>query len=277
MIDYKAYREIRRKFPDRKAKWVFEDLKRAAKYQPLPLKWKSRGNSNFAEFEHEGFHVRATWDYDKYADFDHLGTWKYERNESGEARITADAIFISEKMYRQYAGGYNPPSYRNCYHVFVPQISYREHFKGLRDMKCGRAEADILARSFVLDTLKRMLGDLAAYTLDVEVSKNDVVLGRASCGGIDLGDEYPDRSEYVEESIRDLMHEAIDDAKEKLDEIAKEAREQEFVQEGLSLLEELLAITEGAKDALSASDREAWQRISAKVADLRESRILSKE
>jgi len=187
--------------------------------QPLPKPLEWNGNVDHAEWTEAGFDLVAHVEPDDNPDYSYLGefTTKYKRgaikvdpSESGDDRI-----------YPVYRSRY-PDSPTPVY--FVPCNSYREHFKGLRELHYGRSEADTLARSYVHNDMVRLRslhrGDWDYVGVIVTASRNGIKLGNASVWGIERYgrntpgfDRQSDSEAYFTETARELAIEAISEAK----------------------------------------------------------------
>jgi hypothetical protein len=124
-----------------------------------------------------------------------------------------DVSFLGEFTDRQEPGAVPNPEGRydsRLYRWFVPAITEDEHYRGLRDLKFGRAQARDLARSYVRQDLE-LARDYAPVIATVTAHRAGVELGSASLGGID--DEDYARSWDV---LGDLASEALAEAQETL-------------------------------------------------------------
>jgi hypothetical protein len=161
------------------------------------LDWESnRQGNSVSNFDRDGFKIKVELVPDDHADSSWIGTYtdKWE----------AEAI---ERRDRE----------RHTYKYFVPTNSYSAHFQGLRALNYGKAESDLLARSYVKRDFEQMekinSGDIQFVGIVVKAYRNGIRLGDASCWGFEL-DNYSSKSEaYINSSAEDLIAEAISDAK----------------------------------------------------------------
>lgn len=184
-----AYRENRRKHPTAGARHALDWARIAIKQSTPVLDWNYDGAS--AEFKRHGFTVRVNVEPDYDADTSMLGTF-------------------TDKWSPDVIKRRNPD--RNGYRYFDPGISYREHYKGLRDMHYGRADANRLAREYVQTDMQRAetLGtEWTMWSVSLTVSRRGITLASAGVGGVDAEPE----DDYYEELVRDLLSEAIPDAR----------------------------------------------------------------
>lgn len=165
------------------------------------LDWGSnRQGDSVANLDRDGFRIKVELVPDDHADTSWIGKYtdKWE----------ADAI---ERRDRE----------RNTYKYFVPANTYDDHFQGLRKLNYSKAEADLLARSYVKRDFEQMekinSGDIQFVGIVVKAYRKGIRLGDASCWGYEL-DNYFSRSEaYINGSAEDLIAEAISDAKSNLE------------------------------------------------------------
>jgi len=116
----------------------------------------------------------------------------------------------------------------NEYQYFKPTNSYREHYKGLRKLKYGRAEADRLARSYVQQDMRRMERYGESWTMTgvrVRCYAKGIELASASLWGIESDSE----ESYFTEVALENAHEAKREAEKKIELMESLARVQRAV------------------------------------------------
>lgn len=185
------YKKFRAEHPYAGARICLSWAKDASKVD-RPDGFNVRGHS----FVVDGFDIAISYDYDMSPDFSHLGKF----TDSWEP----DAIQNPEAWTSR---GNRNPSYLG---YFVPAISEREHFDGLRKMGMGRAASRELARKYVLQDMEQAR-DFVSYVVTVTASKESVELGSDILGGIDGED-------YIEDAVTEhgMIGNAISEAQEKL-------------------------------------------------------------
>jgi hypothetical protein len=200
----KAYRSLRAAHPTATARtlltWARSNLKRK------PLEWiDDRRGLPRCEWTQDGFKIVANVGLDDHGDLDWLGEFHshHAQHPKGAIRVPAPREWRRADEH-------------GCI-WYVPANSYAEHYKGLRKLNFGRAEADRLARSYVkgdADRLRRYCdGDLSLLRVGVTVYRADVELGSSGIYGIDV-DSPADP--YLTEVALDIAPEAIAEAKAKL-------------------------------------------------------------
>lgn len=108
-----------------------------------------------------------------------------------------------------------PERERGHYHHWLPDITYAEHVRGLRQIGYGRHEADCLARSYVRRDFQRARHpeSYAVVAVYAYASRAGVELGSASIGGCELGTGYVEDSTLSElVAEHDLVAEAVREA-----------------------------------------------------------------
>lgn len=172
--------------------------------------------------------VYAAVEYDEHADYDFDGSWLHRRDNPKIVRgkswdwsipsegrtVRADIIEITEKFY--YRSGSRRESFSRVCHKFQPACSYRSHYESLRK-SYGKHEADCLARSYVLQTLKRCMDEnRAQYVVTVEAYAGDVCVASASVGGVETGDTSSEYDDYITDVIWEQVSEVKHDLKRSL-------------------------------------------------------------
>jgi hypothetical protein len=146
-------------------------------------------------FERDGFTIQIRVKHDETADFSHLGELS-DRWERGAIAWKGD---------------------RHEYKYFIPTNSEEDQYRGLLDMKYGRAQARDAARECVkadYEQMKAFCGDRSAmYGVIVTASREGVELGKDSLWGVD--------DTYIVGAIldHDMIGNAIREAREKLREL----------------------------------------------------------
>lgn len=109
----------------------------------------------------------------------------------------------------------NPESIydRGVYEWWIPCTTEAEHYKSLRDMKCGKTESRELAHSYVRDAMK-MMQDMQSYVVTVTAYVNGIELGSDSLGGVDVSDDYDYLANCVDE--HGMIENAIEQAEQAL-------------------------------------------------------------
>lgn len=207
----RRYLSLRRAFGHRAS----VALHYAKQPQIKPLEWNA--NVDRAEWHQAGFRLVARIETDNDPDYSYLGefTTKWKRgaikvdpSEAGDSRIY--------------------PSRRGEDVYYVPCNSYREHRKGLRALGYGKHAAHTLARSYVLQDMKRLralnMQEWQYVGVVVTAYRNGIKLGQESLWGIEsYGRNTPtfpphETSEaYCTETARDLASEAISEAERALE------------------------------------------------------------
>jgi hypothetical protein len=176
----REYRSIRLKHPHYPAKVCLAIARGLLKYRYLPDEW-----------EQDGFDIKVSSDYDEDGDLSYFGKPYFFEDPSA---------FISTREYR----------------YVVPEADYASERRAFLDCKMGKREADERAR----EVIKWQVKCLETYTstwwfinVDVKVSKEGIVLGRASIGGTESGlGDYEDPIRMIAEE-HGLVDEALDEAK----------------------------------------------------------------
>ena len=98
---------------------------------------------------------------------------------------------------------------------FLPAITRREHYTGLRALGYTRNNAWLTAGEYVQDALDHVRGDeYEMVGVVVTAHRAGVELGEASLWGVELSnDSWPDPDHYVIDVMEDLTAEAINEAK----------------------------------------------------------------
>ncbi|KPK50620.1 MAG: hypothetical protein AMS22_11940 [Thiotrichales bacterium SG8_50] len=164
-----------------------------------PLEWEECNGMLIAKWEENGFEVEAAVLPDDHPDTSWLG---------------------------EFTGRWQPGAVRHSDGVrlfpwFMPATTYDDHFRALRQMNYRRHEADCLARQYVQRDYARaasMGDDWGFIGIEVTVSVIGVILGRNSLWGIesDAGEGY------FTETARNIAVDAIEEAKERREEICGE-------------------------------------------------------
>lgn len=208
----REYRSIRLKHPHYPAKVCLAIARGLLKYRYLPDEW-----------EQDGFDIKVSSDYDEDGDLSYFGKfvdrsrlsykdadkaidrWARDYGERHDGKIEPyffedPSAFISTREYR----------------YVVPEADYASERRAFLDCKMGKREADERAR----EVIKWQVKCLETYTstwwfinVDVKVSKEGIVLGRASIGGTESGlGDYEDPIRMIAEE-HGLVDEALDEAK----------------------------------------------------------------
>lgn len=194
----KAYRSLRAAHPTATAStlltWARSNLKRK------PFDWcDDRHGMPRREWEQDGYRLVAMVGLDEYGTVDWIGEFEYSGISRGAVRVRAPNNFRTDR-------------HGCCF--FAPAISYADHYKELRKLNFGRAEADLLARSYIkndADRLRRYCdGDLSLLRVGVTAYRAGVELGSASLHGIDVDSM---RDPYLAEVALELTGEALAEAK----------------------------------------------------------------
>lgn len=108
----------------------------------------------------------------------------------------------------------------DCY--YRPEVTYQEHRKGLREINFGKHEADVMARQYVREDLKRALSfgeDWSWCGIVVEVfdAESGVLLGDASLWGINSDAD----ADYLTSTLADIVSEARSDAMKQIESLRR--------------------------------------------------------
>lgn len=211
-----------------------KNAKRYATWHPEPFPWEENRRSGdtvkSCTVERDGFRIRleVVRDDDNSSTSDYLGKFSDS--------WTADAVKMRENTRA------------NEYQYFIPAITYREHYKGLRELKYGRAQADQMAREYVHRDMERLreLGETWGFLgVQATVYLNSVELAESAVWGIE--DDSDD--EYVDETAAEQMAEAISEAKRRLVELRKSPGAPAVLNAGNMTAEDALAIVDRVGDA----------------------------
>jgi hypothetical protein len=212
------YKRLRAKHPHYEAKTCLAIARDRLKYRSLPDEW-----------EQDGFEIEVSSDYDEYCslgDLDFMGRfdsspgykeydraidrWARDYGRRNDGRIPR---WYFEDPYHCLGG--NGREYR----YVIPEADYEGERRSWLEAKVGRSEADRRAR----ETVAQQVEALETYgeswwmvNVDVKVSREGVVLGRASIGGVEqgLGDDEPLRMIAEEHG---LVDEALREAEDMLE------------------------------------------------------------
>lgn len=160
------------------------------------------------------------WDIQKYVS---TGNYANERRTFGRDGFTI-TVYLEVDEYPEYPFGHftskpsnhaiiNHPRDRNSHKYFVPEITFQDHFVGLRDTHYSKQDAYVLARKYVRDDMKRAR-DWSPYFLIVSVNRAGVELASESLGGIDDLDHAWSEAETQ-------INEALATAQAKLNELCE--------------------------------------------------------
>lgn len=153
-----------------------------------------------------GYVARVAYTYDDCADYSYVGEFK------GLGRY-----YPRQNSERVDSFGRNPDEFylsddRGDVCSFVPAEKFANLVKYYRD-NYGRGTGYFRAIQQRKSELQEARGivrnDRAQYVVSVEVSLNGIELGRACLGGVDIADD----DSYLSEVARELIPEALDEAK----------------------------------------------------------------
>lgn len=206
-MDLNRYRELRKHHTATRAL----DYARMKPVKPLDWEDGSGRSIERAEWKARGYTLIARIEAEDSPDTSHLG----EIDSSWDR----DAVKLapSDAEHYQTRATWDVPIY------FHPNITYREHFQGLRDLHYGRSEADRLAREYVRMDMQRLLSfhrnDWSQVGVVVTAYKAGIELGDASVWGIEYYSTHTPGFEgcddvhgYLTETARELAHEALTEA-----------------------------------------------------------------
>lgn len=200
--------ELRRKNPNVPAS---VRLAWARQVEPEELDWNSHGDR--AELDRDGFHVIIRVEPDDYNDLSYLGTFS-DRWEEG-------AIQLAPHEGLRAIG----PTQGDAYRYFVPAITEAETRAHLNKLGYSKGVAADMAREDVMRSLEALTTTTSSM-VSVTAYKAGVDLGRAVLGGIDTSwdQSYEEARRYIEQTIDDMIGEAIDEARETLESLCAEHR-----------------------------------------------------
>lgn len=196
---YDRYREHRQKYgmPAHSVfRWIRAEMKGAHDFDVPDV-------GQVETVSRDGFEIRLKSEIDEWPDTSWIGTYQDEWTEGAFDRFRG-----KDGVWREYR-------------YFVPAISYQEHYKGLRDMKYGRTQADLLAREYTRRDFERMEaldeGAWCFLVLSATAYRNGIELGSASVCGVESDSDEA----HHRETFDDLIAEAVDDAKTALAELCQ--------------------------------------------------------
>lgn len=188
-----------------------------ARRHPSLHKWTDESGPTFkrTSFEHEGFTVHASLEYDECCNsrLDDLGEFTRDWQSGAVARFPDDEhprrpmnIRNGRRRSRKF---YDSHSLR----FFVPSYTIEERRKDLNAAGYSKGVADFMARSQVYEDAEKAV-EVQTACLDVVVFKNGIELARNSLGGMATDEE----DYYLDECLTDYdtLREAIAEAKETL-------------------------------------------------------------
>lgn len=152
------------------------------------------------EIERDGFTLVFSIDYDD-EPFSYCGSFSDRPLNDGSIKNPEGWDRYGERNHHFLA-------------YFTPEVSEAEHYKGLRDLNYGKAQARELAHKYVMEDLERAK-EGSTWVVTVKVYRAGIKLASASLGGID------DDGRYAKECAEEIASEAIEEAQAKLAELVK--------------------------------------------------------
>lgn len=180
-------------------------------------KWIDESGPTFKRttFEHEGFTVQASLEYDEYCNsrLEDLGKFTDSREDGAIARFPDDEhprrpmnVRNGKRRSRKFYD-------RHSLRFFVPNYPIAERRETLHGQGYSRGVADYLARKQAYEDAEKA-EDVQTASLDVVIFKNGVELARNSLGGIETDPDDWSLDEYLDSYS--ILSDAIVEAKETL-------------------------------------------------------------
>lgn len=183
------------------------------------LEWKESRHGEIASLKLDGFDVTVEIRPSPDRDWALDGLGKFtDKRPARDWRKGGRATGYEIGVIDRFDGDKNRN--RNEYRYFIPDNSYDEHFKSLRQMNYGKLDADVLARKYVKEDYKRAEkiaeGELGEWDVIVKVYKKGVELSDG-CLGMGVIENLDKEREHVSDTAWDCIVETVDEAKKTLE------------------------------------------------------------